>query len=558
MEMPIPYKGEGKYIFISYAHRDANLVWPVVQQLQNDGYRVWYDEGIDPGTEWDENIAAHVEGCDCFIAFLSRNYLASENCKDELSYSRDLGKKQILVYLQPVRLPQGLALRVGRSQSVRVWPRGSFFRRLYAMEGLRSFTDRPQVTGRRVSAWVLILLAAVAVAIAAGALLISHRKPEDSALPAQTESLTATAPQTEPEPPTLRKSTLININGLNVSFQDMYLTEEALFVTLNAVNKTGRESGLLIDRECINGTLCYAQMDNTRSSEENFTITLWWPYNDLILSGLDIQEVTDVQYLDFLLRPFVTDSEYTDITLYPFGEAYAGDMGYELPEDALLLLDTEQVAFYCLDYADAGTTVTYLGVNKTDEAVDIILDVLLNDVTPERFSLTLLPNRWCQSRVMSYEWEDAGVISVEKVAGTATVICGEAQEEYPVAYYPRGNTDFVYTPWQETGDELVLAQQEDLRILLLDTLQLNEEYIRLQLYVEHWMDDRHTLYLMVEDDGETVGGTFLRNCQPQEAAFIVTDIPREDVSADGLLHIDLSLWDYEDELICRFFAELEV
>ena len=101
------YAGNGDYIFVSYAHRDSARVYPILEQMQQDGYRVWFDEGIDPGTEWDENIAAHVCGCNYFIAFLSGNYLASDNCKDELNYARDLGKKRLLVYLEDVQLPAG-------------------------------------------------------------------------------------------------------------------------------------------------------------------------------------------------------------------------------------------------------------------------------------------------------------------------------------------------------------------------------------------------------------------------------------------------------------------
>ena len=118
MDRPSPYKGTEPYIFISYAHRDSAQVWPIIQRLHNDGYRVWYDEGIDPGTEWDEFIATHIEKCDYFIAFLSTAYLGSENCKDELNYVRDVGKDRLLVYLEDVALPSGMRMRLGRLQAI--------------------------------------------------------------------------------------------------------------------------------------------------------------------------------------------------------------------------------------------------------------------------------------------------------------------------------------------------------------------------------------------------------------------------------------------------------
>ena len=46
------YKGENPYIFVSYAHKDKDIVYPVIEELQNRGYRIWYDEGIEASEEW--------------------------------------------------------------------------------------------------------------------------------------------------------------------------------------------------------------------------------------------------------------------------------------------------------------------------------------------------------------------------------------------------------------------------------------------------------------------------------------------------------------------------
>lgn len=120
------------FIFISYSHRDANVVLPVIRQLRKDGFEVWYDDGIDPGTEWDENIAKHVEGCTAFVAMISKNYIASPNCKDELNYARDLQKGRLLVYIEDVQLPSGLAMRMGRLQALF----------LYKYEDMSKFYER--------------------------------------------------------------------------------------------------------------------------------------------------------------------------------------------------------------------------------------------------------------------------------------------------------------------------------------------------------------------------------------------------------------------------------
>ena len=139
MNAPAPYRGKDKYIFISYSHKDTDRVYPIIARLNAEGYRVWYDSGIDPGTEWDENIAHHIEECGYFIAFISEHYLASNNCKDELNYVRDLEKERLIVYLESVSLPSGLAMRINRLQSIHKSAyknEEDFYEKLFTAQGI--------------------------------------------------------------------------------------------------------------------------------------------------------------------------------------------------------------------------------------------------------------------------------------------------------------------------------------------------------------------------------------------------------------------------------------
>ena len=114
----IPYDGDEPYIFASYSHRDKDRVFPVIKMLQGRGYRVWFDEGIDPGTEWDDNIAEHLGSAGYLIPFFSENYFGSQNCSDELFFARELGLNILPVYLEDVELDQGIAMRFGRLQAL--------------------------------------------------------------------------------------------------------------------------------------------------------------------------------------------------------------------------------------------------------------------------------------------------------------------------------------------------------------------------------------------------------------------------------------------------------
>ena len=55
--MTTAYQGHEPYIFISYSHSDSDAALKIIKALSEAGFRVWYDNGIEAGTEWPEYIA---------------------------------------------------------------------------------------------------------------------------------------------------------------------------------------------------------------------------------------------------------------------------------------------------------------------------------------------------------------------------------------------------------------------------------------------------------------------------------------------------------------------
>ena len=45
------YEGRDPYFFVSYAHEDAEPVYPEMAWLQPAGFNLWHDDGIHVGTE---------------------------------------------------------------------------------------------------------------------------------------------------------------------------------------------------------------------------------------------------------------------------------------------------------------------------------------------------------------------------------------------------------------------------------------------------------------------------------------------------------------------------
>ena len=127
------------YIFISYAHKDSERVLPVIKKLRESGYNVWYDDGIDPGTEWAVNIATHIEGCAYFLAFMSQAYLDSLNCREEWNFARDEQKTRFFVYIEDVTLPSEMRMRSSMIQNLfmhRYNDKEEFYSKLFAAPGI--------------------------------------------------------------------------------------------------------------------------------------------------------------------------------------------------------------------------------------------------------------------------------------------------------------------------------------------------------------------------------------------------------------------------------------
>lgn len=113
MEHFKPYEGTEPYIFISYSHKDSPAVMKVVNDMRARGYRIWYDEGIEVGSEWPECIAEHLYGAHLVIAFISPAYLDSDNCRREMHYTLSKKKNIINIFLANTEMTPGMEMQIG-------------------------------------------------------------------------------------------------------------------------------------------------------------------------------------------------------------------------------------------------------------------------------------------------------------------------------------------------------------------------------------------------------------------------------------------------------------
>lgn len=108
-----PYEGDKPYIFISYAHANTPAVMQVVEELSERGFRIWYDEGIEVGTEWPEYIARHLAGAAVMLAFLSNAYMRSDNCRKEMHFAQTKRIQTLNIFLEQTQMTPGMEMQVG-------------------------------------------------------------------------------------------------------------------------------------------------------------------------------------------------------------------------------------------------------------------------------------------------------------------------------------------------------------------------------------------------------------------------------------------------------------
>ena len=112
------YEGKEPFIFVSYAHKDSKTVVPILEAMAKKGFRIWYDTGIELGTEWPEFIAKHLADCDAVVAFVSPLFDASHNCRREINFAIARKKTTVAVYLEEFAMSLGMELQLGTLQSM--------------------------------------------------------------------------------------------------------------------------------------------------------------------------------------------------------------------------------------------------------------------------------------------------------------------------------------------------------------------------------------------------------------------------------------------------------
>ncbi len=111
---------DGASVFVSYAHKDQQMVETFVRALQRRGAGVWIDrKGIKPGSRaWGAEILKGMRDAQVVLLFASSNAMASDSVKEEIYLAKDLRKPILVARLDEVPFADDVHLFLARTQHI--------------------------------------------------------------------------------------------------------------------------------------------------------------------------------------------------------------------------------------------------------------------------------------------------------------------------------------------------------------------------------------------------------------------------------------------------------
>ncbi|MBT3638594.1 MAG: SUMF1/EgtB/PvdO family nonheme iron enzyme [Opitutae bacterium] len=119
-DIPIPfesYSGSKPFAFVSYAHADKVLVYNAMRHFHEANLNLWYDDGIPPAEEWQNEIAQKIMGSDMFAVFLSPSACSSSHVNREIQFALSENKPMLPIFLEDITLTPSLKLCLQQFQS---------------------------------------------------------------------------------------------------------------------------------------------------------------------------------------------------------------------------------------------------------------------------------------------------------------------------------------------------------------------------------------------------------------------------------------------------------
>ena len=117
-QSPDVYEGNEPYLFISYFHKDQQVMLSVKHILEENHIRYWYDNGLHSGDDWNMVITKHLKGATVYLLLLSPTSAESEYVKNELNFAMNHRVPIHTILIKQFALPLDIEMMTGRIQMI--------------------------------------------------------------------------------------------------------------------------------------------------------------------------------------------------------------------------------------------------------------------------------------------------------------------------------------------------------------------------------------------------------------------------------------------------------
>lgn len=114
------YEGPEPYLFVSYSHRDAKIVNDVLKKIDKEKFRIWYDDTMEIGDDFREELRSKIEHCCAVLLFISNSSMDSKYCGMEIIAAYKYDKRIYPIYLEhDVDVPAAISMILDNLQHVK-------------------------------------------------------------------------------------------------------------------------------------------------------------------------------------------------------------------------------------------------------------------------------------------------------------------------------------------------------------------------------------------------------------------------------------------------------
>ena len=114
------YTGTEPYLFISYSHENTEIVDKVLRVIDKEKYRMWYDDTMEIGEDFREELKNKIENCYAVLLFVSKASMNSKYCGMEIITAFKNDKKIYPVYIEEdVEIPATIRMIFDNLQHVK-------------------------------------------------------------------------------------------------------------------------------------------------------------------------------------------------------------------------------------------------------------------------------------------------------------------------------------------------------------------------------------------------------------------------------------------------------